>query len=95
MIYTLATLLFIGALCGPKTLLHTFAIAFDMLVQGIGWNDPISVTLSSRAGLSARRGNDKAAQIINFIFMNSNHCEEAILADIKRAETALIVLRSE
>ena len=92
MLYLFILLLIVGALCGPKTLLHTFAIAFDMLVQGIGWNDPVSVTVSSRAGLAARKGNTIWAKIICALFFNPNHCEEAIAADTERANEALTIL---
>jgi hypothetical protein len=94
-LYILVFLLILGALCGPHTLLHTFAVAFDMLLQGIGWNTPITVTLSARAGLAARKGNTKAARVICFLFFNRNHCEEAIASDIKRAKEALVVLTAE
>jgi hypothetical protein len=93
--YWLFFLLLVGAVSGPRTLLHTFAVAFDMLVQGVGWNMPISVTLSARAGLAARNGKPLAAKIICFIFFNPNHCEEAIAADIQRANEALAVLEAE
>ena len=93
--YVLFFLLLIGAVCGPKTLLHTFAVAFDMLLQGVGLNMPISVTLSARAGLAARKGNTLAAKIICTLFFNPNHCEEAITADIDRANEALAVLTAK
>lgn len=93
MIYIFIFALILGAFSNPKTLLHTFAVAFDMLVQGLGWNTPISVTLSSRAGLAARKGNPLAAKIICTLFFNPSHCEEAIQADIARAQEALDVLK--
>jgi hypothetical protein len=82
----------IGALCGPTTILHTFAVLFDVLMQGLFWNQPVPVTISSRAGLAARKGNARAARVINFLAHNANHCEEAIAADTLRANEALAIL---
>jgi hypothetical protein len=95
MTYILFSALLIGALCGPKTVMHTFAVAFDMLVQGVGWNTPISVTISARAGLAARNGKPFGANVINTLFFNRQHCEDAIDADIARAEEALEILRGK
>lgn len=93
--YGLFFLLLVGAVSGPKTLLHTFAVAFDMLIQGVGWNMPISVTLSARAGLAARNGKPLASRVICVLFFNPNHCEQAIAADIQRANEALAVLNAK
>ena len=93
-LYIFLALIILGALCGPKTLLHTLAVAIDMLIQGLGWNDPVSVTISSRAGLAARNGNTIWAKIICTIFFNPNHCEEAIQSDIDRANEALTILNN-
>ena len=92
MLTTLAVLVLLGAFCGPRTLLHTLAIAIDILLQGIFWNQPVGVTISSRAGLAAHLGNKYPARIINAIAFNPNHCEEAIAADIDRANEALAIL---
>lgn len=94
-IIVLVVLLIVGALCKPKTLVHTFALSFDMFVQCLGWNDPVSVTISSRAGLAARKGKTLGAKIICAMFFNKNHCEESITADIARANEALAILTAK
>lgn len=83
-----------GAFASSGTLLHSFAVAFDMLAQGLFWNSPIGVTISSRAGLSARKGNDRFARLICWVFRDPQHCEQAIAADIARANQALALLSS-
>ena len=92
MIYVLLGLVLIGAFCGPTTILHTLAVTFDVLMQGLFWNTPVPITISSRAGLAARKGNTRAAQCINFLACNASHCEEAIAADTLRANEALAIL---
>lgn len=88
----LGLLLFVGALSGKRTLLHSFAVAFDAFVQGIVYDDPSCITLSSRAGLAARSGNTKWARLIGFAFFNAQHCEQAIVADLSRAQETLRIL---
>ena len=98
MSYALAILIalsLIGALSGPKTLAHAFAVGFDMFIQAIIWNDAGGITISSRAGIAARNGKVLGARIINFIMFNPNHCEQAILADVKRAQSALNLLQGK
>lgn len=75
--------------------LHAFAVGFDLFIQDLVWNAPIGVTISSRAGLAARNGKPLGSKIVNFIMLNSNHCEEAITADIERAQTALKILNGK
>lgn len=93
--YVLLFLVLVGAVSGPKTVMHTFAVAIDMLVQGIGWNTPVSVTISARAGIAARNGKPLGAKIICTLFFNKNHCEEAIDADIARANEVLAILTNK
>ncbi len=93
MLKILIVLLIIGALSSAKTLLHSFALGFDVFCQMFFWNHAIGVTISSRAGLAARRGKPFMAKIVNTIFFNKNHCEEAVVADIARAKEALILLQ--
>lgn len=82
----------IGAVAHAGTILHTISLAIDMLVQGIIWNAPIGVTISSRAGLAARNGRKLGATIINLLALNQQHCEQAITGDIARARAALNLL---
>lgn len=82
----------LGAIARAGTLLHTFALAIDMLAQGVIWNAPIGVTISSRAGLAARNGRTLGARLINVLALNQHHCEQAIAADIVRAHAALDLL---
>ena len=90
--YALFIALVVGALARGGTLFHTFALMFDMLWQGLIWNDPVGVTLYSRAGLAARKGNTLPARLIGVLFLNKNHCEEAIAADIERVHNAIDIL---
>lgn len=92
MFIALVILVAVGAFAGPSTILHTFAVLFDVLMQGLFWNTPVPITISSRAGLAARRGNMRAARVINFLAHNPSHCEEAIVADTLRANEALAIL---
>jgi hypothetical protein len=92
MFCVLLGLVLIGAFAGPTTILHTLAVTFDVLMQGLFWNAPVPITISSRAGLAARKGNTRAARVINFLAHNPNHCEEAIVADTLRANEALAIL---
>lgn len=89
----LLALLVLGAIAKGGTLLHSFAVAFDMFCQDLFWNAPIGVTISSRAGLAARRGTTWPARAIDLLMFNRNHCEQAIAADIQRAEAALALLK--
>ena len=84
-------ILVIGALTSGW--LHAFAVGLDMFFQDLIWDAPIGITISSRAGLAARKGNVFYSKIINFIMCNPNHCEEAILADTTRAQAALTILK--
>ncbi len=88
----LLALLVLGAIAKGGTLLHSFAVAFDMFCQDLIWDAPIGVTISSRAGLAAQRGTTWPAKVVNFIMRNPNHCEFAIAADIARAKRALQIL---
>lgn len=90
MIWLLISLLIIGAISGGW--LHAFAVGFDMFIQDLIWNSATGVTISSRAGLAARNGKPLGAKIVNKIMFNPNHCEEAIVADIARANEALRIL---
>lgn len=96
---TLLTWLFIalliGSIASPITLLHSFAVAFDMFMQSLIWNAAIGVTISSRAGLEARKGNSLPAKLIGILFFNKNHCEEAIQSDLERANKAIKILSGE
>ena len=94
-LFWLLLFLIVGALAGSTTILHSFAVAFDMFIQDIFWNAPIGVTISSRAGLAARRGNPKFANLIGKLFFNPDHCENAIVADIARAKEAIKVLTEQ
>ena len=68
---TPVTLLLIGgAMAKVGTLLHTMARAFDTFVQDTFWNDNLGITLSSRAGLAAKKGNTKYATFINLLAFN-------------------------
>ena len=91
----LLALLVMGAIAKGGTLLHSFAVAFDAFVQDLCWNDTLGVTISSRAGLAARRGVLWPQRIVNFIMLNKNHCELAIAADIQRAHAALSLLEPQ
>lgn len=90
----LLVLLVLGALASRGTLLHSFAVAFDMFVQDVIWNAPIGVTISSRAGLAARAGRPRLAKLIDALFFDAGHCEKAIAADLERAQKAIAVLTS-
>jgi len=85
--------LVVGAVVGGW--LHAFAVGFDMFIQDLIWDAPIGITISSRAGLAARNGKHTGAKIVNFIMANPKHCQDAIVADIKRAQQALALLTAE
>lgn len=89
----LLVLLVAGAILPAGNILHSFAVAFDMFCQDLVWDAPIGVTISSRAGLAARRGVAWPSKVVNTIMFNPHHCELAILADIQRAEAALALLK--
>jgi len=84
------TVLATGAIVGGW--LHAFSVGFDMFVQDLVWDAPIGVTISSRAGLAARNGDTRLSKIINTIMFNPNHCELAIVADMQRANEAIVLL---
>ena len=88
----LLALLILGAIAKAGTLLHSFAVAFDAFCQDLFWNDTLGVTISSRAGLAARRGVLWPQRIVNFIMLSRTHCQDAISTDIQRAEAALRLL---
>ncbi len=92
LLIVLFVLLVAGAILPPGNIVHSFAVAFDMFVQDLVWDAPIGVTISSRAGLAARRGTLWPARVINFIMRNPHHCEQAIAADIARAQRAIQIL---
>ena len=89
----LLALLVLGAIAKAGTLLHSFAVAFDAFCQDLFWNDTLGVTISSRAGLAARRGVLWPQRIVNFIMLSRTHCQDAIATDIQRAEAALALLK--
>jgi hypothetical protein len=84
--------LIVGTLAGPWTLMHSFALAFDVFCQCLFWNDALGVTISSRAGLAARRGIKWPATVVNTVMLSDTHCEDAIQGDIGRAKASLAVL---
>lgn len=88
----LLALLVLGAVAKAGTLLHSFAVAFDAFVQDMCWNDTLGVTISSRAGLAARRGVLWPARIVNTLMLSRTHCEDAIATDTQRARAALQLL---
>ena len=88
----LLALLILGAIAKGGTLLHSFAVAFDAFCQDLLWNDTLGVTISSRAGLAARRGRTWPARCINLLMLSRTHCEDAIATDTQRAEAALQLL---
>ena len=90
--HLLILLVAFGAIAKAETIIHTFALALGMLVQGVIWNASIGVTISSRAGLAARNGRKLGASIINVLALNQQHCEQAISGDIARARAALDLL---
>lgn len=92
-VIVLAVLLVIGAIAKVGTLLHSFAVAFDAFVQDLLWNDELAITISSRAGLAARRGVLWPQRVVNFIMRSPTHCQDAIKADLARAQQAIAVLQ--
>ena len=88
----LLALLILGAIAKAGTLLHSFAVAFDAFCQDLFWNDTLGVTISSRAGLAARRGVVWPARIVNTLMLSRTHCEDAIATDTQRARDALQLL---
>jgi ABC-type spermidine/putrescine transport system permease subunit II len=93
MLTSFIVLLVLGAIVGGW--LHAFAVGFDMFVQDLIWDAPIGITISSRAGLAARNGKHLGAQIVNTIMLSKTHCQDAIAADILRANEALTILTAE
>lgn len=85
----LTLLLIGGAIAKTGTLLHTMARAFDTFVQDTLFNDNLGITLSSRAGLAARKGKTRYATFINLLFFNKQHCEQAIANDIQLAQDTI------
>lgn len=92
MLWLILVVVIVGAFCGTRTLAHAIAVAFDMFAQAAIWDAPIGVTISSRAGLAARSGAPRWANLICAMFRNPDHCEQAIKADIARARQALELL---
>ena len=92
LLLVLLVLLVAGAILPAGNIIHSFAVAFDMFCQDLIWDAPIGVTISSRAGLAARRGVLWPQRIVNFIMLSRTHCQDAIATDIQRAEAALQLL---
>ena len=88
----LILLLILGVVAKAGTLLHSFAVAFDVFCQDLFWNDTLGVTISSRAGLAAKKGKVWPARIINTVMLSKTHCEDAIATDMQRARCALALL---
>ena len=91
----LITLLIIGAVAKPKTVLRSFAVGFDAMVQGVIWDDELPMTISARCGLLQRRGINWPAKVVNCIMRNKDHCEGAIEADIFRAHALIDLLKAK
>jgi hypothetical protein len=71
-----------------------FLIALDMFACCIIWRDP-DVTISSMCGLELRKPTPAIwALVIGGALnkINPGHCESAIIGDIARAQSALILL---
>lgn len=85
-------ILVVGALAGPSTLLHNLALTIDVAAQSLGCNRVLCITISSRAGLAARRGRDIWSSFICLVFWNQQHCEDAIRADVERSLDSLQLL---
>ena len=95
MIYALAVLILlfvVGAMSGPKTLLHSFAMGLDCFMQNLICDDDLSITISARCGLLQLQGIKWPALIVNWIMRNQNHSIEAIGWDIDRAKSAIKLL---
>jgi hypothetical protein len=88
----LLVMLVLGAVAGPHTILRSFAMAFDMFVQCLIWNDDLGVTISARCGLLARQGLIWPSRIVNFVMCSPTHCERSIAGDIRRAQAALAMM---
>ncbi len=95
LLIVLFVLLIAGAILPPGNIVHSFAVAFDAFCQDLCWNDTLGVTISSRAGLAARRGVLWPQRFVNFIMRSPTHCQDAISADIQRAEAALALLKGQ
>ena len=91
MILIIFFLIAIGAVCAG----WWHSVVVDLFFQDAIWDAPIGVTISSRSGLAARNGKPLGSKIVNFIMFNKNHCEEAITADIQRAQIALTILNGK
>ena len=78
-----------GAVASPRTFAHVVVIAIDLFTSDVLFNTDLGLTLSSRAGISARHGKPFWSKVIGAVFLNMNHCEEAIVADSQRAKDAL------
>ncbi|MDE1907424.1 MAG: hypothetical protein KGH75_13350, partial [Rhodospirillales bacterium] len=68
MLIALGLTLVVGALAAGNTILHTFAVAIDVLAENIGWNRVGCITLSSRAAIAARHGRPGWSMAIGFLF---------------------------
>ena len=93
-------LLFAGALAAGGTLLHTFALAVDEFFADVGSNSAGSLTLSSYAAISARKGNPGYSMAVGFLMFSwppvslwfktgwkpylLMHGEDAMVADLAR-----------
>lgn len=82
-----------------NTYSHTLAIGVDMLTASIFWNDT-DVCVSSLCGLQLRRvialqGSNwflvQLGHLLNWI--QADHCELSIAADIARANATLALLK--
>jgi hypothetical protein len=73
----------------PKSLGHIIAVGVDVLIAVVIWRKE-GITISSHSALAARRGKTWGCVLCRFLgWLNRNHCEGAIKADIQRARDAL------
>lgn len=77
-----------------NTYIFKILLYLDILVSGLIWRDP-GITISARCGLELRNYAPALwARIIGgFLnFISKNHCDNAIVSDMKRASEALAIL---
>lgn len=74
-----------------NTYIFNILVSIDVLLSVLSGGMP-GETLSGRAGAAFKEGKLRGrifAPIIDFIMRNPNHCQEAVLGDMKRAQAVI------
>lgn len=77
-----------------KTYVGKTLLAFDYFVSVL-WSRDFDITISSQCGLYWRKGNPPAFWYALHVVLNTlqkDHCEQALLGDLARAQAAIKLL---